>query len=185
MRLFVAVNLPTATRGRLWDVVEPLRAGEYPVKWVDAAALHLTVKFLGDMDEAKRVEVEKGLEAAAGDTRRFNLAVGEFGTFPAVKPPRVLWVGCETLPVLELLTDGVEREMAAIGFPVEGRPFRPHVTIGRVKRDARPAQLEGLRDQLESLEFFEEPNIESIDLMRSHLGPTGPRYERLFAVEFT
>ena len=185
MRLFVAVNLPTATRGRLWEEVEPLRAGKYPVKWVDAAALHLTVKFLGDVDEAKRVEVERGLEAAVGDTKTFNLAVGEFGTFPPVKQPRVLWVGCETLPVLELLADGVEREMAAIGFPVEGRPFRPHVTIGRVKRDARPAQLEGLRDQLKSLEFFEEPNIESIDLMRSHLGPTGPRYELLSAVEFT
>ncbi len=183
MRLFVAVNLPTATRVRLWDAVEPLRAGDYPIKWVQTEAFHVTVKFLGEVDEARCGAVQEGLAAAVGDTQAFHLAVGEFGTFPPVKQPRVLWVGCETLPVLELLVDGVERELADVGFPVEGRPFRPHVTIGRVRRDAQPAQLEGLHDQLASLEFFEEPNIESVDLMRSHLRPKGPRYERLFAAE--
>ncbi len=183
MRLFVAVNLPKAMRGRLWDAVEPLRAADYPIKWVQADALHVTIKFLGDVDEANRVPVQEGLAAAVGDTHAFNLPVGEFGTFPPVKQPRVLWVGCETLPVLELLADGVERELADVGFPVEGRPFRPHVTIGRVRRDAQPAQLGGLHDQLASLEFFEEPNIESVDLMRSHLGSKGPRYELLFGAE--
>jgi 2'-5' RNA ligase len=177
------VNLPSAMRGRLSDAVEPLRAGNYPVKWVQAEALHVTIRFLGEVDEDKRDPIQQALVAAVGDTRAFNLPVGEFGTFPPVKQPRVIWVGCETPPALELVADGVERQLAGVGFPVEGRPFRPHVTIGRVRRDARPGQLEGLRDQLASLEFFEEPNIESVDLMRSHLGPNGPRYERLFAAE--
>lgn len=183
MRLFVAVNLPAAMRERLWDAVAPLRAEDYPIKWVQADALHVTVKFLGEVEESKRTPVEQGLAAAVGDTRAFTLPVGEFGTFPPVKQPRVLWVGCETVPVLELLADAVERQLADVGFPVEGRPFRPHITVGRVRRDARPAQLEDLRDRLAALEFFEEPNIESVDLMRSHLGPKGPRYERLFAAE--
>ncbi len=70
-----------------------------------------------------------------------------------------------------------------MGFETEGRAFRPHVTIGRVRREARPAELKGLEKDMERLEFFEEPQIASVDLMRSHLGPKGPSYERLASVE--
>ncbi len=183
MRLFIAINFPDAMRKSLWTETAPLREIGYPVKWVEADNIHMTVKFLGDTDESRFDEVRAGLVKAVGDTKAFCLPIGQFGAFPSPKRPRVLWVGCENLPVLELLADAVEREMSQLGFAPEkgGHAFRPHVTIGRVRRDARPAALRGLAKHLEGLEFFEEPPVDSVDLMRSRLGSQGPRYERLGA----
>ena len=73
--------------------------------------------------------------------------------------------------------------MSQRGFEPEGRALRTHVTIGRVRRDARPSDFRGVNRALEQLEFFEEPPVASLDVMRSHLGPKGPRYERLHAAE--
>ncbi len=183
MRLFIAINFPDAMRTRLWNETAPLREVGYPVKWVDADNIHMTVKFLGVVDGCRIDDVRAGLVKAVGDTKAFCLPIGRFGAFPSPKRPRVLWVGCENLPVLELLADAVEREMSQLGFEPEtgGHAFRPHVTIGRVRRDGRPAALRGLAKHLEGLEFFEEPPVDSVDLMRSRLGSQGPRYERLGA----
>ena len=183
MRLFIAINFPDAMRKRLWDETVSLREVGYPVKWVDVDNIHMTVKFLGDVDGSRIDDVQAGLVKAVGDTKPFCLPVGQFGAFPSPKRPRVLWVGCENLPVLELLADAVEREMSQLGFEPEkeGHAFRPHLTIGRVRRDARPAALRGLAKRLDGLEFFEEPPVDSVDLMRSRLGSQGPRYERLGA----
>jgi len=171
-------------RKRLWDDTASLREAGYPVKWVDASGIHLTVKFLGEVDGSRVDSICGGASEAVGGTKPFHLPVGEFGAFPTPKRPRVLWVGCANLPVLELLADAVEREMSQLGFEPEGRAFRPHVTIGRVRRDARPSDLRGLDRVLEALEFFEEPPVASLDVMRSHLGTKGPRYECLHAAEF-
>ncbi len=183
MRLFIAINFPDATRTRLWNETAPLREVGYPVRWVDAHNIHMTVKVLGDVHGSRIDDVRAGLAKAVGDTKPFSLSIGRFGAFPSPKRPRVLWVGCENLPVLELLVDAVEREMSQLGFEPErgGHAFRPHVTIGRVRRDARPAALRGIAKHLEGLEFFEESPVDSVDLMRSRLGSQGPRYERLDA----
>ena len=183
MRLFIAINFPDAMRQRLWSEAALLRDAGYPVKWVVAGNIHMTVKFLGQVEESRAGAIEDGLRHAVSDTKTFSLFVGQFGAFPSAKRPRVLWVGCETQPALELLADAVEREMSQLGFETEGLVFRPHVTIGRVRRDAKPADLKGLEQDLERLEFFEEPQIVAVDLMRSHTGSKGPRYERLANVE--
>ncbi len=85
--------------------------------------------------------------------------------------------------MLELLYDSVARRMSALDFALDGRPFRPHVTIGRVTRGARKSDFKGLRRDLEELDFFEEASIASVDVMQSVLSGDGPRYTRLAAVE--
>jgi 2'-5' RNA ligase len=87
----------------------------------------------------------------------------------------VFWLGCEPAPPLELLQDAIERAFAAIGFPVEGRPFRPHVTIGRARKDARGG-VRGAEAHLDRLTFADGFTVESIDLMESTLTPSGARY---------
>lgn len=183
MRLFIAINFPDAMRQRLWHDTAPLRDGGYPVKWVEAANIHLTLKFLGDVDGARVDAISGTLATAVEDTKVFRLPIGGFGAFPSLRRPKVLWVGCENLPVLELLADAVERGMSTLGFEPEGRAFRPHVTIGRSRRDAGPSHFQGLEAALQRLEFFDEPPVTSVDLMQSHLGPRGPRYECLAAAE--
>ncbi len=176
MRLFLAVNLPDHVRTAMWEAAAPLRALPAPVRWVAPEALHLTLKFLGDVAEEKEASVRQRLDAAVRGARPFSMEVGGFGAFPRPHRPRVLWVGCEATPPLELLQHGVEREMLALGFPLEGRPFHPHVTLGRVRKDGPARDLAALEPTMQDLAFHDMVTVRSVDLMQSTLRPSGAEY---------
>ena len=182
MRLFVAVNLPDQVRQAAWQAAAPLRSKGYPVKWVDSEALHVTLKFLGEVEPQRQSEIVRAIESAVVGSRIFQLAVGGFGAFPNDRRPRVVWIGCEAVAALELIQHRVEQEMHELGFPVEGRPFRPHLTLGRVKRGARASDLAGFDSAIRQVEFQGDVAVESIDLMQSELARTGARYTVLRAV---
>ncbi len=177
MRAFVALNLPDATRRALWAAAAPLRALDLPVKWVRADAIHLTLKFLGEADDARTPELIDALRRAAVGARALPLALEAFGAFPDPAHARVVWVGVAAEPALELLQHGVERELAPLGFPTEGRAFRPHVTLGRARRDAGPGAFRTLEPALAALSFADTVVIESVDLMRSTPQSGGAVYE--------
>lgn len=176
MRLFVAINLPPELRRDLWEAAAPLRARDYPIRWVPPESMHLTLKFLGQVEDRRVAEIERGIDRAVGDARRFTLPIAGFGAFPSAARPRVVWVGCEAVPPLELLQHRVEQGMAVLAFPLEGRLFRPHLTLGRVARGAGASALASFPTALEPLEYFGEADVASVDLMESHLEPTGARY---------
>jgi 2'-5' RNA ligase len=176
VRLFIAVNLPDALRRAIHDAAAPLRRLAVPVKWVDPEGLHVTVKFLGAVDAGRVSAIQEALERACRGARAFPLPVGGFGAFPTPRDARVIWVGCEAVPPLELLQHGIEREFAELGFPIEGRPFRPHLTLGRVRAGAR-GEMRQLEPMLARLEFAGEMTVRSVDLMESRTGPKGARYE--------
>lgn len=180
MRLFVAVNLPGSVRHALGRATAALRSQRFPIKWVDPDNVHLTLKFLGDVEDGREAEILDGLGSSCDGARQFVLPVGGFGAFPSARRPRVVWVGCETVPALELLQHQVERAMAELGFPLEGRPFRPHLTLGRAR--GRPQEMPGLAPTLDELAFHDEFLVESVDLMQSTLTAAGARYARRHAV---
>ncbi len=91
--------------------------------------------------------------------------------------PRVVWAGIAPDPALELLQHGVEREFGPLGFPPEGRAFRPHLTLGRAGREARARDFEGLEGALGALRFEETVLVETLDLMRSTLERGGAVYQ--------
>lgn len=174
MRAFIAINLPAALQRDIWDAASPLRAGSRVVNWVAPDALHLTLKFLGAVDDGRVPDLAAGVEAAARGAKPFTLPIGGFGAFPSPGRPQVVWVGCEAVPALELLQHHVERSMQPLGFPVDGRPFRPHLTLGRVRQHERaPA---GLGELIERLHYANETTVASVDLMESHLHQSGARY---------
>jgi 2'-5' RNA ligase len=172
----VALNLPDATRRSLWAATERLRQRDLPVTWVRPEGIHMTLKFLGETDDDRATELGSALQRAAQGARSLPLVLQGFGAFPDTNRPRVLWVGIDPEPALELLQNAIEREFAPLGFPTEVRPFRPHVTIGRARRDAKPSGFRGLEATLDALQFNETVVIESVDLMRSQLGPGGSTY---------
>lgn len=176
MRLFVAINLPEALRHTLWTATEPLRAAGYPVRWVEETGLHLTLKFLGEVAPSREAEIVGAVQSAVEGARPFPLALEGVGAFPTLARPRVVWIGCEAAPPLELLQHRVERALSALGFPVEGRPFRPHLTIGRARRDARPRDFGGLEQVVGGLVVRGEWAVSSVDLMESVLRPSGAQY---------
>ena len=182
MRLFVAVNLPDDVRRGIRTASERLRSADLPVTWVDAAGIHLTLRFLGEVEEARRDEIARGVAAAVRGARPFLLPIAGFGAFPSVERPRVIWVGCEGVPPLELLQHRLEQEMERVGFPLEGRPFRPHLTLGRVKKSGSPARFRNLESLLDGLAFEAETLVQSVELMESRLGPDGAVYRAVQSV---
>lgn len=175
MRLFIAINLPEDTRRALYDAAAPLRATDAPVKWVAPDAIHMTLKFLGGVNDDLEPSITKWLDTVAAERRPFALSLDGFGAFPAVDHPRVIWAGAESVPPLELLQHDVETAMADLGFEVEGRPFKPHVTLGRMKKGGE-REARALGDLLGALEFADEVAVETVDLMRSRTLPDGAQY---------
>lgn len=183
MRLFVAVNLADDVRRGIWTASEPLRRAGLPVNWVEPEGIHLTLKFLGDVGDERQEEIVRAVKQAAHGARPFHMPVSGFGAFPSVERPRVIWVGCEGVPPLELLQHHTEREMERMGFPLEGRPFRPHLTLGRARKDSRPASLRSLESLMNGLVFEADPLVQSVELMESRLGPGGAAYRTVHSVD--
>lgn len=167
VRSFVAVRL--ADR-----IIERLRAGVdrsiRGIRWVDPENLHLTLKFLGEVEEDRLKVLQDGLGRIA--CAPFDLTVEGTGSFPERGPPRVIWVGCAG-PAAPL-AEAVERTCVSHGFPKEDRPFRQHITIGRVK-DRRA----GKDVRLDPKAMFGTQRVESFTLVKSDLSPTGAIYTDL------
>ena len=169
-------------RQGLWDALARLRERpeKLPVKWVRPENIHLSLKFLGDVDDTREPELVAALEQAAGgrpEPRPVTLQITGFGVFPDYHRPQVLWAGVTPEPGLELLQHGVEQAFAPLGFPTEGRAFRPHVTVGRATKAARPRDFQGLEEILRGADFDQTVTIENVDLMQSTLTPQGPVYQ--------
>ena len=176
------MNFPAAVRQELWEALAPLRKRreQLPVKWVRPENIHLSLKFLGDVDERREPELARALQQAAGTgvaPRPLALEIAGFGVFPDYHRPSVLWAGVTAEPALELLQHAVEQAFAPLGFPTEARAFRPHVTVGRATRDARPRDFAGLEEILGGTAFAETVTIADVDLMQSTLQKDGPVYQ--------
>jgi len=176
VRLFVAVNLPGAERRAAFAATGRLRDGHLPVKWVAEDALHITLKFLGEVDAERAAFIGTALAEAVRTARPFEVALGGFGVFPDHTRPRVFWLGVERHPALELLANDVERSLAALGFESELKPFQPHLTIGRARKDARASAFRDLASLSDAVDYAAMLRVESVDLMQSTLGPAGPTY---------
>jgi 2'-5' RNA ligase len=147
-----------------------------PVKWVRPENIHLSLKFLGEVDEAREPELRAALKQASGagaEARALTLQIEGFGVFPDYRRPNVLWAGVTPEPALELLQHRVELAFAPLGFPAEARAFRPHVTLGRARRGATHRDFAGLDEQLRAMAFSETCVVADVDLMQSTLQPHG------------
>jgi len=141
------------------------------VKWVRPEGLHLTLKFLGDVDEAREPELHAALgQAANGAACGVTLHIEGFGVFPDFRRPRIVWAGVSPDPALELLQHRVEQVFAPLGFPTEARPFRPHVTLGR-------GDCRGLESSLAALTFTATTIVDHLDLMKSTAQSGGAVYQ--------
>lgn len=181
MRLFLAINLAPEIRRAILEATAPLRTAAPTLSWVDESRLHLTLKFLGEQSAEIVPLVSESVSAVAGRHRQFGVRLSEVGAFPNFRRARVVWMGIEREPRLELLHHDLEIACQGLGFELEGRAFRPHLTLARVKGGERTeeAELRRLSRVSKRVNFEEETGVESIDLMRSNLDRSAARYERL------
>jgi len=177
LRSFVAILLPDELRGRLGLEIEALRRHAAGVAWVAAENLHITLKFLGGVEEARLAEVTAALERAT-TVPAFDVTVRGLGAFPTPRRPRVVWAGTTAAPAFVRLAEDVDRALGGLGFPPEGRGFTPHVTLGRVREPGRdPALAAAL--EAGATRPFGQLRVARASLMRSDLSPRGARYTEL------
>jgi len=181
VRLFLAINLDPPVRRAIAEASAPLRAAAPSLSWVDESRLHLTLKFLGETAQERIPGLSRTLDEVGQRHRPFSMRIRETGAFPNFRRARVVWMGVEREPRLELLHHDVELACEAHGFDVEGRPFRPHLTLARVRERTAIEELRLLSRASRKVEFEEESEVRSLDLMKSNPGSTAPRYERLHA----
>lgn len=181
-RAFVAIELPETIKAELTRAQSLLRkGGERAVKWVGPEGLHITLKFLGNIEAERVAEIQSAMSAACLGMSPFTLCLSQLGVFPSYHRPRVLWVGLagETGKLVRL-QQGVDVVLLAQGFPRE-KNFTPHITLGRVRERATPGDRVGIgRLMAETkLEAGEAWEVKGISLMRSILRPEGALYSRL------
>jgi 2'-5' RNA ligase len=184
-RLFIAAELPQPVKQALAGAQEQLRRGGSPVKWVAAEAMHLTVRFLGETDAGLVPQLGAALHGALGHQPAITLHLTTAGAYPNLRRPNVVWAGIGgSTAALAHAHTAVEAALAELEIPREERPFRAHLTLGRVRRDATPAQQERLGEAVRALPPFTPTpwSIGRVVLYRSELRRDGPIYTELDAV---
>ena len=179
MRLFVAINLSPEIRRGVLDATGPLRERAPDLSWMDEARLHLTLKFLGEQPDERLGEIKDVLASVAGRHRELVMDIGGVGAFPNFRRARVVWIGIAQEPRLELLHHDVEVACESIGFEVEGRPFRPHLTLARVKTPISDERARELSRLAKRTDYRSDFIVRSVDLMRSELSANGSTYTTL------
>ena len=173
-RLFIAIEIPRKLKREFLDLANSFRPREYDrVRWIDEAAMHLTLKFLGDTHVDQIPDIKDALQQAADSTGRFAVQIGRTGCFPSFVDPRICWVGFTgELRRLEQLQGRVEGRMVALGLEEDDREFRAHITVGRTRPGIRGRFAEdiGISWQHAPLRLTgQEVSVNAIALYRSYL----------------
>jgi len=184
MRTFIAIEIPSEVKSALAALQDELRRAGADVSWTRPENIHLTLRFLGEVDERRIGEVEKVCVASAAEFRPFTLSLNDTGVFPNARQPRVLWAGLageieKAVEMRKRINDG----LALIGFEREDKDFRPHLTIGRVKSTKKTRELLAIAEarQVPALSFV----VTEIVLMKSELHPAGARYTPIAKVSLS
>ena len=187
IRAFVAIELSDEVKRALKTLQGKLKSvSRAPVKWTDPEGTHLTLQFLGNIDSALLNKISGGLETASHGIHPFRLRVSGLGVFPGPARVRVVWVGLTgDLEILGRLQKNLESALEPLGFKPEARAFTPHLTLGRVRDDARPDERQVLGQIIgETKETIDVIfDVGAVYLFRSQLQPTGAVYSKIATVE--
>ncbi|MFO7753576.1 MAG: RNA 2',3'-cyclic phosphodiesterase [Desulfobacteraceae bacterium] len=184
-RLFMAVSIPQETALFLNSLQTRLKQNGIKASWTDRQAMHLTIKFLGDVSPEHIPLLKKCMEKAACNFEPFYLYTGGIGVFPSVKKARVFWskVKGET-ETLERLHRSIENELFIHGFEPDKRGFHPHLTLGRTKKRVSPEKVYELMLGFKG-EESDRFQVSGIHLFKSDLKPSGAVHSRLFTADFS
>ena len=180
LRTFVAVEMGAEVRKAATELIKKFRSARADVKWVEPHNLHITLKFLGEVEEAKTEEVCRAVTEVAAASAPFSLEIRGAGAFPHLGRPRTIWLGAgEGRQAMVDFQRRIEAALKPLGFLPESRAFEPHLTIGRV-RNAGPGIAE-LAELL--LANVNQPvgrtTIDDVVVFSSALETAGPIYEAL------
>lgn len=178
LRSFIAIELPEKVKKALAEFQQELKNDSPDVRWTRPENIHLTLKFLGNIEEDKADIIAEKIRETCKGRSGFKLSISGTGVFPNNRSPRVLWAGIELNDEIKALQAGIEETMASLGFEKEKRRFSPHLTLGRFR------SLSGKKAFLDKMALYRENifgimDVNSVLLMRSDLGPGGAKYTKI------
>lgn len=179
LRIFVAVEINEEIRKGLSGVITRLKATGADVKWVAPENIHITLKFIGYIEDTQAAAVSELIRKAVASINSFTVDIKHLGAFPNTKRPRVIFVVAhEKGNNLATIYSRLDDSLTELGIEKEGREFTAHLTVGRVKSSKN---LKALAEAMDSLmeSSFGQQAVESVVLMQSDLKPTGPVYKKL------
>ncbi len=181
IRTFIAIDVPTEVKDHIARVQNELRnVSGAKASWSRLEGIHLTLKFLGDVEKERLSEINEAVQDAASGIRRFELTTAIPGGFPNLARPRVLWWGLKGSKPLMILHKQIDQNLAQIGFPAERKKFHAHLTVGRVKYIDRNSDL---IERFEDCEW--DPiswTVEHVNVMSSQLKPSGAVYRVMASI---
>ena len=185
IRCFVALDLPATVQQALAEFQKDLQSIRAPVAWVKPDKVHVTLKFLGDVTPDQVTALQTTMLQVAARSAPFALQPASCGAFPTLKQMRVIWVGLQgDMEQVHTLHHNVEQELLTLGFAPEDRPYRAHLTLGRVKGRSHLYQLQ--QALVQHQDFHAEAfDVSEVVLYKSELRPEGVRYTALFRAPFT
>jgi 2'-5' RNA ligase len=183
VRLFIAIEVPGEIRNAMAAFLKELQEIAPKAKWVRPENLHVTLKFLGETDGAKLSQIEGSLKTIRSSESVW-LELRGLGFFPNEKRPRVLWAGMESSANLRSLAGDIDRSVHPLGFPLEQRPFTPHLTLARFNAPGLPPNLDTSVGQHASRSFGSF-TADQFHLIQSKLKATGAEYTTLESFPFT
>ena len=189
MRLFIALDIDDAIRGRITRFVDGVAGFAPDARWMRPESLHVTLKFIGEQREPVLEQIKQALRTNVASSLEIHFR--GYGFFPTAKSARVFWIGLEAGPQLAALADAIDGEVAALGVPKEVRAFSPHLTLARgggrsgspqkYKADAPNRVFQRLQEKLAAFPGpeFGTMTARAFFLYQSHLSPKGSKYTKL------
>ncbi len=176
IRSFVAINLSGEAKELIYSIEKQLKnlLHHSKIGWVKKENFHITLRFLGNIKEEDIEVLGDELKDLANSYQKFSLNICNFGVFPGLKKPRIIWVGGEYIHSLRKFYADFNKRFERIGFP-EDKPFLPHITLGRIKYMSK-GDIERLKNFLNDAKISYKERINKIDLVKSDLTPKGPVY---------
>jgi len=175
MRVFVGIKLDREAVEKIIATLKPFRKIATPIKWTKPENIHLTLKFIGDLEPAAYKQLEQVLSNGDYQLSPFTVRISGIGKFGRGPELTILWAGITPSPKLESLYRDIENRLASIGIPRENRPFKPHITLARNKKNFDTKPYIRLIDEHQGT-FISESAIAGFQIFKSDLAPDGPTY---------
>jgi len=179
MRVFVAIDIDDEIKNKIFEIQQEFKKINCNIKYVEKQNLHITLKFIGEVDITKKEIIKETLSRSLIEEKKFSININSLGCFPNLSGPRILWVGIEEgKKELVFLSEKIDNELSRINIKKETKKFDPHITIGRIKSNYKISVLKEKIKEL-SIKNFGSFEVGSIVLYESILKSTGPYYNRL------
>jgi 2'-5' RNA ligase len=175
MRIFIGIKLDERVHDEIEKFLKPFKKISSPVRWVKPANVHITLKFIGEVSNEKYVQIEKRLSEAEFNTDPFDLRLAGCGKFGRGNTLNIFWIGISPSDPLARVFKKIENTLAKIGIEKENRQFKPHITVGRNKKNFNFKSFFELIEE-NSDQQISELTVNHFQIFKSQLRPEGPIY---------